>query len=112
MSSEGIFVAPFYGDIRASRPSYPFLPYLYKPVPFFTRSRFSHDRSTLLLDKSDVRLSAGFLASLPTISIRQVAKGPDSAGVVQLARELGGVTVRGNHEFEVIFWLILGMHSR
>ena len=32
---------------------------------------------------------------------RQVAKGPNSSGVVRLARELGGVSVRGNHEFEV-----------
>lgn len=31
----------------------------------------------------------------------QVAKGPNSAGVVRTARELGGVSVRGNHEFEV-----------
>ncbi|CAN0133648.1 unnamed protein product, partial [Hapterophycus canaliculatus] len=30
-----------------------------------------------------------------------VAKGPSSAGVVRTARELGGVSVRGNHEFEV-----------
>jgi Calcineurin-like phosphoesterase len=30
-----------------------------------------------------------------------VAKGPDSVGVVRMARELGGITVRGNHEFEV-----------
>lgn len=35
------------------------------------------------------------------ICLSQVAKGPDSAGVVGMARELGGVTVRGNHEFEV-----------
>jgi len=33
-----------------------------------------------------------------------VAKGPDSQAVVQLARELGGIAVRGNHEFEVLRW--------
>ncbi|CAN0086250.1 unnamed protein product, partial [Heterosigma akashiwo] len=33
-----------------------------------------------------------------------LAKGPDSAAVVALARELGGVSVRGNHEFEVLRW--------
>lgn len=32
----------------------------------------------------------------------QVSKGPDSPGAVRIARELGGVTVRGNHEFEVM----------
>lgn len=31
----------------------------------------------------------------------QVSKGPDSPGVVRAARELGGVTLRGNHDFEV-----------
>lgn len=33
-----------------------------------------------------------------------VAKGPDSAGVVQLAREIGARSVRGNHDFEVVRW--------
>lgn len=33
-----------------------------------------------------------------------VAKGPDSVGVVQLAREIGARTVRGNHDFEVVRW--------
>ncbi|CAN8066175.1 unnamed protein product, partial [Agarophyton chilense] len=31
-----------------------------------------------------------------------VAKGPDSAAVVQLAREIGARTVRGNHDYELI----------
>ncbi|CAM9136895.1 unnamed protein product [Choristocarpus tenellus] len=31
-----------------------------------------------------------------------VAKGPDSPGVIRMARELGAVSVRGNHEFEVL----------
>ena len=33
-----------------------------------------------------------------------VSKGPDSLAVVQLARELGAMGVRGNHDFEVIRW--------
>lgn len=33
-----------------------------------------------------------------------VAKGPDSLGVVQLAREIGARSVRGNHDFEVVRW--------
>jgi len=33
-----------------------------------------------------------------------VAKGPDSQAVVQMARELSGIAVRGNHEFEVLRW--------
>lgn len=33
-----------------------------------------------------------------------VCKGPDSISVVQLAREIGAVGVRGNHDFEVIRW--------
>lgn len=33
-----------------------------------------------------------------------VAKGPDSVGVVQMAREIGARTVRGNHDFEVVRW--------
>lgn len=33
-----------------------------------------------------------------------VAKGPDSVGVVKLAREIGARTVRGNHDFEVVRW--------
>lgn len=33
-----------------------------------------------------------------------VAKGPDSVGVVQLAREIGARSVRGNHDHEVIRW--------
>lgn len=33
-----------------------------------------------------------------------VAKGPDSVGVVQLAREIGARSVRGNHDFEVVRW--------
>ncbi|CAN0331137.1 unnamed protein product [Discosporangium mesarthrocarpum] len=32
----------------------------------------------------------------------QLAKGPDSLGVVRMGRELGGLSVRGNHEFEVL----------
>ena len=33
-----------------------------------------------------------------------VSKGPDSAGVVRLAREIGAIGVRGNHDFEVVRW--------
>lgn len=33
-----------------------------------------------------------------------VSKGPDSLAVVQMARELGAMGVRGNHDFEVIRW--------
>ena len=33
-----------------------------------------------------------------------VSKGPDSTSVVQMARELGAIGVRGNHDFEVIRW--------
>ncbi|KAG5190050.1 Bis-tetraphosphatase, symmetrical [Tribonema minus] len=33
-----------------------------------------------------------------------VAKGPDSIGAIRMARELGGIAVRGNHEFEVLRW--------
>jgi hypothetical protein len=33
-----------------------------------------------------------------------VSKGPDSLSVVQMARELGALGVRGNHDFEVIRW--------
>ena len=33
-----------------------------------------------------------------------VSKGPDSLSVVQMARELGAMGVRGNHDFEVIRW--------
>lgn len=33
-----------------------------------------------------------------------VAKGPDSVGVVRMAREIGARTVRGNHDFEVVRW--------
>lgn len=33
-----------------------------------------------------------------------VSKGPDSAAVVQMAREIGAIGVRGNHDFEVIRW--------
>jgi hypothetical protein len=33
-----------------------------------------------------------------------VAKGPDSQGVVQLARELGARGVRGNHDHHVLSW--------
>eukprot|EP00166_Cyanidium_caldarium_P004864 ctg_544.g314 len=33
-----------------------------------------------------------------------VTKGPDSQGVVQMARELGACTVRGNHDYEVLRW--------
>ena len=33
-----------------------------------------------------------------------VSKGPDSVSVVQMARELGALGVRGNHDFEVIRW--------
>jgi len=33
-----------------------------------------------------------------------VSKGPDSTGVVQMAREIGALGVRGNHDFEVIRW--------
>jgi Calcineurin-like phosphoesterase len=39
-----------------------------------------------------------------------LAKGPDSVGVVKLARELGGISVRGNHEFEVRTELSLLTH--
>ena len=33
-----------------------------------------------------------------------VCKGPDSISVVQMAREIGAVGVRGNHDFEVVRW--------
>lgn len=33
-----------------------------------------------------------------------VSKGPDSVAVVQMAREIGALAVRGNHDFEVIRW--------
>jgi len=33
-----------------------------------------------------------------------VCKGPDSHAVVQMAREIGAIGVRGNHDFEVIRW--------
>lgn len=33
-----------------------------------------------------------------------VSKGPDSVSVVQMAREIGAIGVRGNHDFEVIRW--------
>ena len=33
-----------------------------------------------------------------------VSKGPDSLGVVQMAREIGAIGVRGNHDFEVVRW--------
>jgi predicted phosphodiesterase len=33
-----------------------------------------------------------------------VCKGPDSLAVVQLAREIGAIGVRGNHDFEVVRW--------
>lgn len=33
-----------------------------------------------------------------------VCKGPDSVAVVQMAREIGAIGVRGNHDFEVIRW--------
>ena len=33
-----------------------------------------------------------------------VCKGPDSVSVVQMAREIGALGVRGNHDFEVIRW--------
>jgi hypothetical protein len=32
------------------------------------------------------------------------AKGPDSLSVVKMAREIGAVGVRGNHDFEIIRW--------
>lgn len=33
-----------------------------------------------------------------------VSKGPDSTSVVKMAREIGAIGVRGNHDFEVIRW--------
>jgi hypothetical protein len=33
-----------------------------------------------------------------------VCKGPDSMAVVQMAREIGAIAIRGNHDFEVIRW--------
>jgi hypothetical protein len=33
-----------------------------------------------------------------------VSKGPDSVSVVKMAREIGAVGIRGNHDFEVIRW--------
>ena len=33
-----------------------------------------------------------------------VCKGPDSIAVVQMAREIGAIGVRGNHDFEVVRW--------
>jgi len=33
-----------------------------------------------------------------------VCKGPDSLSVVQMAREIGAIGIRGNHDYEVIRW--------
>ena len=33
-----------------------------------------------------------------------VCKGPDSISVIQMAREIGALSVRGNHDFEIIRW--------
>jgi hypothetical protein len=33
-----------------------------------------------------------------------VSKGPDSISVVKMAREIGAIGIRGNHDFEVIRW--------
>mmetsp|Transcript_26772 Transcript_26772/g.39605 ORF Transcript_26772/g.39605 Transcript_26772/m.39605 type:complete len:992 (+) Transcript_26772:31-3006(+) len=33
-----------------------------------------------------------------------VSKGPDSISVIQMAREIGAIGVRGNHDFEVVRW--------
>jgi hypothetical protein len=33
-----------------------------------------------------------------------VCKGPDSLSVVQMAREIGAIGIRGNHDFEVVRW--------
>jgi hypothetical protein len=33
-----------------------------------------------------------------------VCKGPDSISVIQMAREIGAIGVRGNHDFEVVRW--------
>lgn len=33
-----------------------------------------------------------------------VSKGPDSVAVVQMAREIGAIGVRGNHDFETVRW--------
>ena len=33
-----------------------------------------------------------------------VCKGPDSISVVQMAREIGAIGIRGNHDFEVVRW--------
>lgn len=42
-----------------------------------------------------------------------VARGPDSASVVELARSSGAVAVRGNHDEKVLsWWRVLESHSR
>eukprot|EP00871_Galdieria_phlegrea_P000052 jgi/Galph1/1047/GphlegSOOS_G5785.1 len=40
-----------------------------------------------------------------------VAKGPDSAAVVKIAREIGARSVRGNHDFELIRWWIAQLNG-
>jgi len=57
------------------------------------------DELRLLLRRCDYRPGdlVVFLGDL-------VSKGPDSLGVVSMAREIGAIGVRGNHDFEVIRW--------
>jgi hypothetical protein len=57
------------------------------------------DELQALLRKCDYRIGdlVLFLGDL-------VSKGPDSLSVVQMAREIGAIGVRGNHDFEVIRW--------
>jgi len=57
------------------------------------------DELQMLLRKCDYRPGdlIVFLGDL-------VSKGPDSTSVVKMARELGAIGVRGNHDFEVVRW--------
>ncbi len=54
----------------------------------------------------DLLRVAGFAAGDRLVLVGDlVAKGPDSAGVVARARELGALAVRGNHEMPVLAYL-------
>ena len=52
-------------------------------------------------------LTNGMIIYLTPFLVQQgdlVCKGPDSTSVVQMAREIGAIGVRGNHDEEVIRW--------
>ncbi|MCB9611299.1 MAG: metallophosphoesterase [Sandaracinus sp.] len=53
-----------------------------------------------LLEKLELRPDSDRLVLVGDL----VAKGPDSRGVVKLARTLGAVTLRGNHDEHVLRW--------